>query len=256
MGSRPIIGIIACGREVEGEPAQAVKHRYIEAVTRYAGAAAVLLPGNQPIANAMALMQRLDAVLLTGSNSNIAPGRYGSNAIGQFPQDTARDDFATAMIHAAIAARRPLFGVCRGLQEINVALGGTLADTRIAGPYEVAHHASDEAGLDAMFGHGHGIDVVQGTPLSALAGTATLQVNSVHYQRIDQLAPGLIVNARSPDGVIEAISATGTAAPVFAVQWHPEWHPDDRPHDLAFWQNLAEAARTAYAPLTQPETSP
>lgn len=245
MRQRPVIGVIACERQVEGEPAQAVKHRYLEAVERFAEAAPVIIPTNQSEAGARDIVQRLDAVLLTGSGSNIEPLRYGAAFPAQPPLDRGRDLFGHALIHAAIAAGKPVFGICRGLQEINVALGGTLRDLR-AEDAARHHHAADTAGLEETFAYGHVISVTDGSALQRLAGSETLAVNSVHYQAVDRLAAGLAVDAQGPDGVIEAISATHASAPVFAVQWHPEWRPEARPHDLAFWQYLGEAARRDY----------
>ena len=253
--SRPVIGIIACGRTVEGEPAQAVKHRYIEGVERFAGAVPLLNPSHQSAANATDIVARLDAVLLTGSNSNIEPVHYGSDHPGQAPIDSARDTLSTALIRAAIAAGKPVFGICRGLQEINVALGGTLRDMR-EGDGAGLHHAADDAGLDAMFGHAHPIEVPSGSVLAEVTGSDQFVVNSVHFQTIDRLAPGLVVNATGPGGVIEAIAATATLAPVFAVQWHPEWRPQERPHDLAFWHYVGQAARTSYQPAKAAELTP
>ena len=246
--SRPVIGIIACGRAVEGEPAQAVKHRYIEGVERFADAVPLIIPSHQSAANAADIVARLDAVLLTGSNSNIEPRHYGSGDPGQAPVDAARDLLSPALIKAAIAAGKPVFGICRGLQEINVALGGTLRDMR-AGVGAGVHHAPDEASLDAMFGHAHAITVPPDSVLAGITGSHELTVNSVHFQTIDRLAPGLVVNATGPDGVVEAIAATATPAPVFAVQWHPEWRPQERPHDLAFWHFVGQIARTSYRPV-------
>jgi putative glutamine amidotransferase len=242
----PIIGVIACGREVEGEPAQAVKHRYLDAVSRYAHAVPVVVPTNQQPENASALVARLDAILLTGSNSNIVPSRYGSTAEAQLPRDDARDAFSAALIRAAIAAKKPVFGICRGLQEINVALGGSLNDLR-AGEADRSgtHHAVQGAALGDMFGHRHELRIAPNSQLSRLAGTDQLTVNSVHFQTIDRLGDGLVVEATGPDGVIEAISGKATASPVFAVQWHPEWQPDGRPHDQAFFAYLGDSARAA-----------
>jgi len=244
---RPVIGVIACGREVEGEPAQAVKHRYLEAVERLAEAIAVIIPTNQPADHVADIVARLDAVMLTGSNSNIAPRHYGSADEGQEPIDDGRDDFGQALIHAAITAAKPVFGICRGLQEINVALGGTLRDLRGTGLSE-DHHAPPDVSLEEMFAFGHWVDVSANGALHRFAGQAKLEVNSVHFQAVDRLAEGLVVNATGPGGVIEAVAATHTPAPVFAVQWHPEWRPDNRPHDLAFWHYLGEAARASYMP--------
>lgn len=244
---RPVIGVIACGRMVEGEPAQAVKHRYLEAVERYADAIPLIVPSNQPAFHVADLVARLDAVMLTGSTSNIAPHHYGSDSAGQQPVDDGRDTLSQALIHAAIAAAKPVFGICRGLQEINVALGGTLRDLRdtgLAGP----HHAPADVSLEAMFAFSHAIEVSAGGTLQRFTGQSHMVVNSVHFQAIDRLATGLVVNATGPDGIIEAVSATHTPAPVFAVQWHPEWRPEARAHDLAFWHYLGEAARLRYMP--------
>lgn len=240
----PIIGVIACGREVEGEPAQAVKHRYLEAVARYAEAVPLVVPSNQPVANAEAVVSRLDAILLTGSNSNIVPDRYGSDAEAKLPRDDARDAFGSALVRAAIAAGKPVFGICRGLQEINVALGGSLRDLREGhGDMSHTHHAEDGVPLATMFGHHHSLTIAPASALHRLTDSRHLEVNSVHYQAIDKLASGLRAEAVADDGVVEAISSEATRAPVFAVQWHPEWQPDSRPHDQAFFAYLGTAAR-------------
>lgn len=251
---RPVIGVIACGRAVEGEPAQAVKHRYLEAVERFAGAIPVIVPSNQNADHAAGLVARLDAVVLTGSNSNIAPRHYGSELAGQAPVDDGRDEFSQALIHAAITAAKPVFGICRGLQEINVALGGTLRDLREAGQGHV-HHAPPDVSLEDMFGFAHEIDVAPTGVLHRVVEADRLRVNSVHFQAIDRLGEGLVVNAKGPGGVIEAIASSHTPAPVFAVQWHPEWRPEGRAHDLAFWHYLREAAAARYMPAPGSELS-
>ncbi|MEO6104495.1 MAG: gamma-glutamyl-gamma-aminobutyrate hydrolase family protein [Pseudoxanthomonas sp.] len=240
----PVVGVISCGREVEGEPAQATKHRYLEAVSHFAGAAPLMIPTNQPPGNATAIVARLDALLLTGSNSNIAPARYGSSHAVRQPVDAGRDRFSTALITVAVSAGKPVLGVCRGLQEINVAFGGTLRDLRDDTGVAPVHHAPDGVSLELMFGHLHELQVISGTTFAAIVGTAGFSVNSVHYQAIDRLGSGLAIAATSADGVIEAIYSTSTAAPVLAVQWHPEWRPDGRPHDLALWKYFGEIART------------
>jgi putative glutamine amidotransferase len=251
---KPVIGVIACGREVEGEPAQAVKLRYLQGVEQHAGAVPLMIPSSQPAANARAIAERLDAVLLTGSNSNIEPHRFGSDRPGQLPVDNGRDELSLALIHAAIDLAKPLFGICRGLQEINVALGGTLRDLRDSNDWQ-AHHAPAEASLVDTFSHDHPIHVVAGSQLYRYAASDGFRVNSVHYQAIDRLADGLVINATGSDGIVEAVSAAHSAAPVFAVQWHPEWRAHERPHDLAFWHYLGEAARTAYMPAPGSETT-
>lgn len=243
--AKPVIGVISCNRLVEGEDAYIVKTRYVDAVARYADAVPLICPSLADVADVAAIIERLDAVLLTGSNSNIEPARYGAST-GRAPFDPSRDGMSTALIAAAVAAGKPVFGICRGLQEINVALGGTLVDQRDGPAPQVPHHAPDGVTLDAMFAHSHAVDLVAGTPLAAIVGAPSITINSVHFQTIGALGHGLEVNARAADGVVEAVSSSAGAAPILAVQWHPEWRPEGRSHDLAFWAEMGKIAR-AYA---------
>lgn len=237
---KPVIAVIACVREVESELASIVKQRYLEAVAQHADAVPVVVPALGGREAASAIVARVDAVLLTGSNSNIEPARYGGQGPGTPPYDPGRDGVAGALIAAAIDEKKPVFGVCRGLQEINVAFGGTLADERTGPAPDFSHHAPDGADLDAMFGHAHGALAVEGGTLAGIVGTGPLTINSVHYQRVKRLGDGLMVEAMSDDGVVEAVSAPG----VLAVQWHPEWRAGERAHDRAFWRYVGEAARS------------
>lgn len=243
MNDRPVIGVIACNREVEGEPAQTVKLRYVAGVRDHAGAVPVLVPSLGHPEDAEAVVARLDAVLLTGSTSNVEPHRYRAET-GHPPHDAPRDETALALVRAGIAANVPVIGICRGLQEINVALGGTLVDQRDAGLTEFAHHAPGDADLEGMFAHFHPAKIEAGSHLAEITGQRELWVNSVHFQTIARLGEGLKVEARAPDGVIEAVSSADGEG-VFAVQWHPEWRPRERPHDIAFWRHVGDLARRA-----------
>lgn len=239
---KPVIGVISCNRIVEGEAAYIVKSRYVDAVARYADAVPLICPSIETITDAAAIVERLDAILLTGSNSNIEPARYGSET-GRAPFDPTRDAMSDALIKAAIAIGKPVFGICRGLQEINVALGGTLLDQRDGPEPQIAHHAADDVSLEEMFAYGHPVELIAGTPLAAISAEKTIDINSVHFQTIGQLGAGLVANARAVDGVIEAISSRPGTTPVLAVQWHPEWRPEARPHNLAFWREVGKIAR-------------
>lgn len=243
--TKPLIGVISCTRTVEGEEAYIVKTRYADAVARHANAVPVICPSVEDTQDAEALVGRLDAILLTGSNSNIEPVRYGANS-GRAPFDHRRDAMSDALVSAARKAGKPVFGICRGLQEINVALGGTLTDQRDAGTQDVIHHAPDGVDLDAMFGHAHFATPVPGTPLAGLLGQEPLRINSVHYQTVATLGAGLVVNATAEDGVIEAVSSAPDAPPLLAVQWHPEWRPEGRAHDLLFWEEVGRIARLGH----------
>lgn len=238
---KPLIGVVSCSRDVEGEAAYIVKTRYVDAIARYAQALPVICPALAEVVNAAALVARLDAVLLTGSNSNIEPHRYGLST-GAGPYDPKRDSMSMALIAAAREQGKPVFGICRGLQEINVALGGTLRDERTTNSADLVHHSPSDATLQQMFAHSHDVTARAETRFAAIVGDSPFSVNSVHYQCIDQLAAPLEVNALSSDGVVEAV-ASREGSPILAVQWHPEWRTDERPHDMAFWSAVGEISR-------------
>lgn len=240
---RPLIGIICCNRQIGVETAQAVMNRYVIAVARHAGADAVLIPALEPGQDIANIVRRLDAVLLTGSLSNLEPSRSGA-ADGTGPFDPHRDQLAVELLAAAAAHDKPLFGICRGLQEINVALGGTLrAD--LAG-ISGMHHAPAEVDFAGMFIHTHVVALTPGGVLAGLTGQARFCVNSVHFQGIANLAPGLNIEATAPDGLIEAVSGRSGQAPLLGVQWHPEWNADNDDDSRAFFALLGQAARNEY----------
>jgi putative glutamine amidotransferase len=173
--------------------------------------------------------QALDGLVLQGGN-DVAPEHYGEQPLHpDWHGDRVRDLYEMELIRAFVAARKPVFGICRGLQLLNVSFGGTLLqdigtqrpealDHRVAGKYE--HHF-------------HSIEFVPGTHLAALYGGVTrATTNSIHHQGIKDLAPGFFVEARCPeDGMIEAIRGAGPGF-VAGVQWHPEFHRPDDPQTL------------------------
>jgi putative glutamine amidotransferase len=160
-------------------------------------------------------------LLLTGSRSNVAPHRYGADGPAG-PLDEARDEVALTLAAHMIEAGKPVFGICRGLQELNVLFGGTLA----AGEPGARHHGGNWSPGDyaSLFDLRHDVALVPGGVLARTTGEASLSVTSVHEQVIDRLGYGLAAEAHaSDDGVIEAIAARPCGADVLAVQWHPEW---------------------------------
>jgi len=245
-GLRPVLGLIACTREVAGEPAQAVINRYIAAAARHADASTLLIPTLAGAADPADVVPRLDGLLLTGSPSNVETHRYGvhdASAAGPFDPD--RDDMAMKLVAAMLDAGKPVFGVCRGLQELNVAFGGKLRRDLGGGtdPDRLSHHAPDGATLDQMFAHEHDVTLAPEGGLRHSLGADRIRVNSVHYQGIDTLGDGLTIEATADDGVVEAVSAWVGRAPVLAVQWHPEWDPDAEPQSARFFQILGRALR-------------
>ena len=245
MSSRPVLGIIACNRTVGTEIAQTVINRYATAAMRHANCAALIIPSLPDFMQAGEVVERLDGVLLTGTPSNVEPALYGDGSEGEGPFDPDRDRMMLDLVEAVIASQRPLFGICRGFQEINVALGGTLRRDTSASEHLLHHHAPDGVAFDAMFDHRHKVDLVAGGLLASAYDLPSLDVNSVHYQGIGTLAQGLAVEARAPDGLIEAYSARPNGAPLLAVQWHPEWATDGNDQSKAYFQLLGRALRGA-----------
>lgn len=242
MGARPVLGVICCQRTVGSEPAQAVMERYVRAAMQYADVAALLIPSLPDLMSAAEVAPRLDGVLLTGTPSNVAPHRYGDTH-GDGPFDEGRDEIALAMVGQMIDTAKPVFGICRGFQEINVALGGTLRGDTSTSDELIRHHAPDGVSFDAMFEHRHPVALQSGGMLASAYGKPALEVNSVHYQGIARLAEGLSIEALAPDGLVEAYSARPNGAPLLAVQWHPEWGTENDPDSQAYFALLGKALR-------------
>ena len=234
-GMRPVVGIIACNRTTGGEPSVTVMRRYVEASIRYGDFAALVVPSLPGAMQAGEIVGRLDGLLLTGSPSNVAPSRYGDAGESAGPFDPERDTMTADLIAAFRAAAKPIFGICRGFQELNVAFGGTLR--RDLGK---RHHSLEERDLSTMFAHRHEVALAPDGRLAAAYGRAGLTVNSVHYQGVDRLGEGLIVEATAPDAIVEAFSAPA----VLAVQWHPEWATDEDPDAQALFAAFGAMLRT------------
>ena len=242
MSLRPVLGVIACNRIVGTETAQAVMDRYIRAAMTYADVAALIVPSLSDLMTAAEVAPRLDGILLTGSPSNVATMRYGDEG-GEGPFDEARDEIALSMVDRMIDLKKPVFGICRGFQEINVALGGTLRRDTSASDELIRHHAPDDVSFDAMFDHRHPVELAEGGLLASTYAKPKLDVNSVHYQGIGKLADGLTIEARAPDGLVEAYSARPNGAPLLAVQWHPEWGTENDPDSQTYFHLLGKALR-------------
>jgi len=241
---RPVAGVICCTRTVGIEPAQAVMNRYVAGAMTYADCAALLVPSMPALMRASEVAARLDGLMLTGSPSNLEPARYGEHAPdAPGPFDAPRDTMTADLIKAMLDLGRPVFGICRGFQEINVAFGGALRRDLSAPGATLAHHAPDAVEFNGMFDHEHRVDLTPGGVLATAFEARAATVNSVHYQGVDRLGQGLTVEARAPDGVVEAVSAVVNGAPVLAVQWHPEWRTERNPQSQVFFQLFGRALR-------------
>lgn len=248
---KPIVGVLCCN-EMADRPIQAVASRFIEPLSCIAGATVLLVPALADVMDAAALAGRLDGLLLTGSRSNVAADRYGGDAAAHDGRlDRERDAVALALADRMIEAGRPVFGICRGLQELNVLFGGTLSAELAPGRH---HRSESDLPFDALFNHSHDVTLSAGGLLAGTTGCGTLRVNSVHHQGIDRLGAGLDVEAvATDDGLIEAFSANPCGGQVLAVQWHPEWDGASCRTGQAFFGLLGRALRgeQAGAPVTR-----
>jgi len=246
--TRPVLGIICCSRDVGEEPAQTLKTRYATEAIRHADAGALLVPALPDLLDALDIAPRLDGLLLTGSPSNIEPHRYGEAVDDAPPADPAlvdwhRDEMVFRMVETMLALGRPVFGICRGFQELNVAFGGSLRRDVSTPGRTLEHHAPEGTAFADMFAHSHPVRLMPDGILAHAVQSDSLSVNSVHYQGLDRLGAGLRVEAVAPDGLVEAFSAHVGEAPVLGVQWHPEWGTGTRPDYQIFFKLLGRALR-------------
>ncbi len=241
---RPIVGFPCDRRMLGAHPFHVVGEKYIAAVREGADAIPVLLPVLDPPVAAEDFLAGIDGLLFTGSPSNVAPRHYGGPAPRPgVLQDEHRDATALPLLRAAIAAGKPVLAICRGLQELNVAFGGTLHQHVQEVPGRADHREKKDAPLDEQYGPAHPVEVAPGGRLAELIRERTFRVNSLHSQGIDRLAPGLFAEALAPDGQIEAVSMPGAKGFVLGVQWHPEWAWSDNPVSRAIFAAFGNALR-------------
>lgn len=217
--------------------------KYARAVKANAHAQPVIFPLSD-VEDIASLLQVVDGVMLTGSASNIHPSHFGEAvANAALPLDTHRDALTLALVKACLAAGVPLLGICRGFQEINVALGGTLhQQVHLVGTLQ-DHRENKAAGLDIQYGPSHPVNLLPGSKLARWAGAIKVNVNSLHGQGIAQLADGLSPLAHSADGLIEAFEVKAVRSFALAVQWHPEWRASENPFYSAIFEAFGDACR-------------
>jgi putative glutamine amidotransferase len=221
-----------------------VGEKYARAVLEAAQAAPVLIPSLAEELRFDELLERLDGLLFTGSPSNVEPHRYeGPPSAPGTLHDPARDATTLPLIRKAVGAGVPVFGICRGFQEMNVAFGGTLHQKLHEVPGHLDHRDDESQPLEVQYGPAHDVILEPGGVLRALSSGDRVRVNSLHSQGIDRLGPGLAVEARAPDGVIEAFRVPDARRFAVAVQWHPEWQVMSNPFSRALFAAFGEASR-------------
>jgi putative glutamine amidotransferase len=242
----PLVGIPTCLRTVNERLFHGVNDRYPSAVLDAAGCLPVLIPAVGSKVDVRAVLSRLDGLLLTGSPSNVHPSHYGAEPSDpEILYDPERDATTLPLIREAIRRDLPILAICRGIQELNVALGGTLHQRvhEVPGRH---NHRSRRDSSDGPYGPAHRVTLTAGGLLASLAGAPEVKVNSLHSQGIDRPAVSLRIEAVAPDGQIEAVSLP-EARFVVGVQWHPEYKAVDDPFSSALFSAFAVACGAAAA---------
>jgi len=240
---KPVIGIPADRRLLGSHWFHAVGEKYLVAIASAADAAPVIVPalGERYLNDWLAAF---DGILFTGSPSNVEPQRYQGPASDPGTwHDPERDATTLPMIEAAVSAGMPVFGICRGFQEMNVAFGGTLCQKLQDQPGYLDHREDTKAPLEQQYAPVHEIELVKGGILHGIAGQDRIKVNSLHSQGVERLAPRLVPEAKADDGVIEAFRVADAKTFALAVQWHPEWQVMDNPFSRALFAAFGQAGR-------------
>lgn len=199
------------------------------------------------------VLDGLDGVLLTGSPSNVEPHHYGGEQSRTgTAHDPARDATTLPLIRHSIDRAVPLMAICRGLQEVNVALDGTLHQLVHEVPGRRDHRSPKAGTVDANYAPAHAIDVVEGGLLHALLDERRIMVNSLHAQGVDRLAPRARLEAVADDGQVEAFSVPGAPAFALALQWHPEHRALENPVSMKLFDAFAAACRARAASRLRP----
>jgi len=241
-----IVGIPACTIEYRGHLQHAAPARYGAALLGAAGAVPLLIP---PVGEAaLALLDRMDGLLLDGSPSNVAPALYGvTDDLTPDRHDPPRDATTLPLVQAALARGMPVLAICRGLQELNVALGGTLHQQVQDIPARMDHRGGP-GDPETRYAPKH--DITLSGCLAGLLGPK-LRVNSLHEQAIDRPANALTVEARAPDGTIEGVRVTDATSFAYGVQWHPEWRYAEDPASLVLFRAFGDACRHYASAITK-----
>ncbi|WP_454851758.1 gamma-glutamyl-gamma-aminobutyrate hydrolase family protein [Rhizobium binxianense] len=233
---KPIVAVPADIRAFDGAAWHAVQHQYVRAALNAAGVMAFIIPAFETGYDTDAILDRVDGVLVSGSASNVHPSLYGAEAREtDGPFDPARDATSLPLIRRAIDRAIPLLAICRGIQELNVALGGSLASEIQEQPGIWDHRRPEGVDRDGMYAIRQSVFVREGSCMAGILGPGEIRVNSLHRQAIAKTAPRLQVEATAEDGTIEAVSVIDARAFAVGVQWHPEyWAETDKPSNKLF----------------------
>jgi putative glutamine amidotransferase len=246
---RPVVGVIGSAHLAENRfPAQRVGERNLMAVAEVVGALPLIFAGDPAITDVDALLATVDGVLLTGARANVHPTLFGAEEHPSYePYDRRRDALALALVKVCVERGVPLFGVCRGFQEMNVAYGGSLHPEIRDLPGRMNHrmprlpNGDIHPDLTVVYGERHDVRLTPGGAFATLLGRDRIRVNSLHGQGI--LAPGnrIVVEGVADDDTIEAIRVADATGFALGVQWHAEYDPQSNPINRALFQAFGAA---------------
>lgn len=239
---KPVVLVPACNRMLGDHPFHVAGRKYVDGV-RLAGALPLVVPRAE-VDELDALLDLADGVLLTGSPSNVHPSNFDEDVHDlSLPLDPVRDDWTLPLIPKVLARGIPLLAICRGAQETNVALGGTLYQAVQEVPGMSDHRAPAAQSAEVQYAPAHEVEVVPGGTLAGIVGESRFAVNSLHGQAVRRLAEGLRVEARSPDGLVEAFTKPDARGFNLCVQWHPEWKAAENPVSVRIFRAFGHAVR-------------
>ncbi len=244
MNSKPLIGVPADRKMVDPHYYHLAGEKYLTAVRDGAGALPFVIPALGDSLDADLILSRVDGLMLTGSASNIEPHHYGGEPSQPGTlHDPRRDETTLRLIERALEIGVPLFAICRGFQELNVVLGGSLHQLIHEQPGYHVHKENPDDPLDVQYAPSHDVHLVEGGFLHALAGKNTVAVNSVHSQGAARLATGVTVEAVADDGLVEGFRVDGAKGFALAVQWHPEWKVAEDEFSMQIFKSFGDACR-------------
>lgn len=244
-GSRKPVVLMSMGAQArKGHDYQVMTKKYISPLVEFSACVPVLVPTCFGTDDLDQYLSMVDGVYLTGAGSNIDPGLYGQENLAPDKElDRSRDLFDVPLIHAALERGLPLFGVCRGMQELNVALGGDLHQKVYSMPGFNDHRENGADEVPQQYADVHSVHLVPNTWFAKLMQQDSIPVNSLHGQGLHQLGTGLQPLAHAEDGLVEAVHLPAMPQFTLGVQWHPEWRAAHNPFSIRMYQAFGDACR-------------
>ena len=241
---KPVVLMTMGAQERNGHDYQVMTNKYIKPLVEIADCVPLLVPtcfGTEDLLQYLAIA---DGVYLTGAGTNIDPSHYGQeNLTPEKTQDIGRDQFDLPLIRLTLEMGLPFFGVCRGMQELNIALGGSIHQKLYTLPGMNDHRENSAAEVEDQYAPAHRVRLVSGTWYAALMKQDSIPVNSLHGQGLDRLGNGVQPLAHSEDGLVEAVHLPEQPQFTLGVQWHPEWKAASNPHSTLMFRAFGDACR-------------